>query len=119
MVNNNPSDLVTWIESLIAENRRLADENHRLRLAAALRSYRKVAKLGRPKKHSVEADIQILEAVEQAMKEWNLRTRRAVLENVLANSPNRPVSPIKRKQKIDTLNKRLSLAKKFRNSSTK
>jgi hypothetical protein len=110
-------DLLVWVKSLIEENKRLQDEVKRLRLAAALRAYRPAKKRGRPKKQSIEGDISLLELVEETQIKWGNKSRLAVLRRVMEETPGRPASPEKKRRLIETLNKRLSEAKKVRDSS--
>jgi hypothetical protein len=116
----NLADLVKFVQSLVEENNLLKEEIHRLRLATALRQWRPQSKRrGAPKKRSVEQDLILLDLVEEAMKEWKLSSRMAVLRDVSEKRESKPPSPTKRRRQIETLNKRLSAAKRLRDSSNK
>jgi len=115
MADSDSPEMVAWIQSLIDEIKRLTDENHRLRLAAALRAWRpSPKKRGRPQKNTIERDIQLLETVERIQREKGFKTRIAVLRYAMENNPRKSSSPEKRRQEIDTLNKCLSVAKRER-----
>lgn len=76
----NAPDLAEFVKSLIDEIGRLEEENHRLRLAMALRAWKPSPKRrGRPVKYSIEEDIRLLAMVEKLQKRMSIKTRMGVL----------------------------------------